>query len=204
LPKKNTVIVIDNKLISDDIVEKQFVCDLSKCKGGCCEDGDAGAPLDNEELDIVLEMYEKIKPYLSETSINAIEKKGKYTYDREFGWVTPTLASDKEICVYGIRGKDGIIKCAFEQAYYDGVIPWKKPISCHLYPIITKKGKHGDYERVNYEPREKLCNPACKLGEKLKVPTYEFLKESLIRKYGEEFYEALDKAAKEHFSAKEK
>jgi hypothetical protein len=194
------VVVINNILISDDVVEKQFVCDLSKCKGGCCEDGDAGAPLDDEELDIVLEMYEKIKPYLGEASINAIEKKGKYTYDREFGWVTPTLPSDKEICVYGIRGKDGIIKCAFEQAYYDGVIPWKKPISCHLYPIITKKGKHGDYERVNYEPREKLCNPACKLGEKLKVTTYEFLKEALIRKYGEEFYNALDKAAKEHFS----
>ena len=194
------MIVIDNKLISDDVVEKQFVCDLSKCKGGCCEDGDAGAPLDNEELDIVLEMYEKIKPYLTPESIVEIEKKGKYVYHKEFGWVTPTLGNDHEICVYGKRDEKGIIKCAFEQAYYDGIIPWKKPISCHLYPIITKKGKHGDYERVNYEPREKLCNPACKLGEKLKVPTYEFLKEALIRKYGEEFYHALDKAAKEHFS----
>ncbi len=194
------MIVIDNILVSDDVVEKQFVCDLSKCKGGCCEDGDAGAPLDDKELNIVIEMYEKIKPYLTEASIKEVEKKGKYVYDREFGWVTPTLESDNEICVYGIREKNGMIKCAFEQAYYDGLIPWKKPISCHLYPVIAKKGKHGNYERVNYEPREKLCSPACTLGEKLKVRTYEFLKEPLIRKYGEEFYEALDKTAKEKFS----
>lgn len=197
------MIVIDNILISDDVVEKQFVCDLNKCKGGCCEEGDAGAPLEEEELDIVLEMYEKIKPYLSEASIREVEKKGKYVYNREFGWVTPTLGNDNEICVYGGRDEQGIIKCAFEQAYYDGVIPWKKPISCHLFPIIAKKGKHGDYNRVNYEPREKLCNPACALGKKLEVPTYEFLKEPLIRKYGEDFYNALDKVAKMQSAQKE-
>ena len=190
------MIVIDNILISDDVVEKQFVCDLNKCKGGCCEEGDAGAPLEDEELEIVLEMYEKIKPYLSIESIKEVEKKGKYVYNREFGWVTPTLGNDNEICVYGKRDEKGIINCAFEQAYYAGVIPWKKPISCHLFPIIAQKGRHGDYNRVNYEPREKLCNPACALGKKLEVPTYEFLKEPLIRKYGEEFYTALDKVAK--------
>lgn len=194
--KSLELIVIDNILISDDVVEKQFVCDLTKCKGGCCEEGDAGAPLDDSELDIVLEVYEKIKSYLSEASIKEVEKKGKYVYNKEFGWVTPTLGNDNEICVYGNRDEKGIIKCAFEQAYYDGVIPWKKPISCHLFPIITKKGKHGDYDRVNYEPREKLCNPACALGKKLEVPTYEFLKEPLIRKYGEDFYNGLDKVAK--------
>ena len=197
--KKDIVIVIDNKQVSDDVVEAQFVCDLAKCKGGCCEDGDAGAPLDKDELDIISKMYEKIKPYLSNASIQAIEEKGHYVYDREFGWVTPTLASDKEICVYAIREKNGMIKCAFEQAYYEGIIPWKKPISCHLYPITTKKGKYGDYERVNYEPREKLCKPGCALGKSLKVRTYEFLKEPLIRKYGQEFYDALDRIAKEHY-----
>lgn len=196
------MIVIDKVIISDDVVEKQFVCDLAKCKGGCCEDGDAGAPLDKAELAIIVDVFEKIKPYLSQASLKEIERKGKYVYNREFGWVTPTLGDDSEICVYGIRGKDGIIKCAFEQAYYDGVINWKKPVSCHLYPIIAEKGKHGDYDKMNYEPREKLCNPACALGKKLKVPTYEFLKEAIIRKYGEEFYNALDKAAKEHFIEK--
>ena len=197
------MIVIDNILISDDVVEKQFVCDLNKCKGGCCEEGDAGAPLDDDELEIVLEMYEKIKPYLSPESIKEIEKKGKYTYNKEFGWVTPTLGNDNEICVYGKRDEKGIIKCAFEQAFYDGVISWKKPISCHLFPIIAKKGRQGDYNRVNYEPREKLCNPACALGKKLELPTYQFLKEPLIRKYGEEFYNALDKAVKIQSAKKE-
>jgi hypothetical protein len=192
------LIVIDNILVSDDVVEKQFVCDLSKCKGGCCEEGDAGAPLTDRERHLVGEYFEKIKPYLTPAAIAEIEKKGKYAYDDEFGWVTPTLPSDNEICVYALRDQRGIIKCAFEQAYNDGVIPWKKPISCHLYPIIARKGKHGDYERVNYEPREKLCSPGCAFGEKLKVPAYEFLKEALVRKYGEDFYAALDKIAKEY------
>ena len=197
------MIVIDNILISDDVVEKQFVCDLNKCKGGCCEDGDAGAPLDDEELETVLEMYEKIKPYFSPQALAEVEKKGKYVYNKEFGWVTPTLGNDNEICVYGNRGENGIIACAFEQAYYDKVIPWKKPISCHLFPVIAKKGRHGDYNRVNYELWEKLCNPACALGKKLEVPTYQFLKEPLIRKYGEEFYDALDKVAKMQAGKKE-
>lgn len=192
------MIVIDNILVSDEVTEKEFVCDLVKCKGGCCEEGDAGAPLETGELEIILEMYEKVKPYLTTASVKEIERKGKYVYNREFGWVTPTLGDDKEICVYGKRDEDGIIKCAFEQAYYDGVIPWKKPISCHLFPVIISKGKAGDYDRVNYEPREKLCNPACKLGKKLEVPVYEFLKEPLIRKYGEEFFNALQQAAKLH------
>lgn len=192
------MIVIDNILISDDVIQQQFVCDLDRCKGGCCEEGDAGAPLDDAELDIIIEMYEKVKPYMTEASIREVEKKGKYVYHKEFGWVTPTLGSDKEICVYGIRDEKGIIKCAFEQAYYDGVIPWKKPVSCHLFPIIAQKGRHGDYARVNYEPREKLCNPACALGKKLKVPVYAFLKEALVRKFEEEFYVALEKAALLH------
>ena len=189
--------------MSDDVVEKQFVCDLHRCKGGCCEEGDAGAPLDKAELDIIVDVFEKVKPYLTAEAIAEIEKKGKYVYNQEFGWVTPTIGSDHEICTYGIRDGKGIIKCAFEQAYNDGVIPWKKPISCHLYPVIARKGKHGDYERVNYEPREKLCSPACALGMKLKVPAYQFLKEPLTRKYGKEFYEALDKVAKEFYDIKE-
>lgn len=182
-------------LISDEVVEKQFVCDLAKCKGGCCEEGDAGAPLEDKELQIIENMYEKIKPYLTPNAIKEIEKKGRYVYSQEFGWVTPTLASDNEICVYGRRDENGIIKCAFEQAYNAGIINWKKPVSCHLFPIVTKKGKHGDHENVNYVPRENLCKPACGLGKKLKVPAYRFLKEALIRKYGEEFYEVLDKIA---------
>jgi hypothetical protein len=193
LPKLSKVIAIDKVLISDDVVDKQFVCDLSKCKGGCCEEGDAGAPLDDAELDIVVEVYETIKPYLAEAAIKEIERKGKYVYNKEFGWVTPTLGNDADICVYGTRDQNGVIKCAFEQAYYEGKIKWKKPISCHLFPIIVTKGKNGAYDTMNYEPRQKLCSPACGLGKKLQIPTYQFLKEAVIRKYGPEFYETLDK-----------
>ena len=192
------MIAIDNVLISDLVVSEQFVCDLQKCKGGCCEDGDAGAPLTKEELDHVNEFYEIVKPYMTKEGIKEVETKGRYTYDREFGWVTPTI--EGKLCAYGYRDEKGIIKCGFEQAYYDGKTTWKKPISCHLYPIKTGKTRLG--ETMNYEPRDTMCSPACKLGKKLKVPVYIFLKEALIRKYGEEFYEALDKVAKDHFPAR--
>jgi hypothetical protein len=198
------VIAVDNVLVSDEIAEAQFVCDLLKCKGGCCEEGDAGAPLEKEELDIMVDLYEKIKPYLTGASIAEIERKGKYVYHREFGWVTPTLGDDREICVYGTRDEKGIIKCAFEQAYNDGVTGWKKPISCHFFPVIQKSGKRGDFDRLNYEPRERLCSPACSLGKKLQMPVYRFLKEPIIRKYGQDFYDALEKAAKMYVEGKQR
>ncbi|MEP6682767.1 MAG: DUF3109 family protein [Parafilimonas sp.] len=194
------MIVIDNKLVSDEIVEKHFVCDLVKCKGGCCEDGDAGAPLQLDELDELIHNYEKVKPYLTEAGIKSIEKNGKYLYDREFGWVTPTIKG--EMCAYGYKDENGIIKCGIEKAYNEGKVTWKKPISCHLFPIrINKSKEDNDLEYLNYEPRPDLCKAACKLGKQLKVPVYVFLKDSIIRKYGEEFYNTL-KAAAEYAESK--
>lgn len=188
------MIAIDNKLVSDEIIEKQFVCDLMKCKGGCCEDGDAGAPLEVSELDELIHNYEAVKPYLTEAGIKEIEKAGKYHYDREFGWVTPTIKG--EMCAYGFRDENGIIKCGIEKAYNEGKIKWRKPLSCHLFPIRVSKSKEDpDLEYLNYEPRQDLCKAACKLGKRLEVPVYVFLKESIIRKYGEEFYKALEAAA---------
>jgi hypothetical protein len=189
------VIAIDNVLISDDVVEAKFVCDLHKCKGGCCEDGDAGAPLEKEEKKIIDEHFDVIKPYLTKEGLKEIERQGKYLYDREFGWVTPTI--NGKICAYGFRDKQGIIKCGIEQAYYDGKLDWKKPISCHLFPIRISKSK--EYINVNYEPREVLCNPGCALGKKLKLPVYQFLKEAIVRKFGPDFYETLHQVAIEHF-----
>jgi hypothetical protein len=169
------------------------LCDLTKCKGGCCEEGDAGAPLTNEELDLLNEVYETVKPYMTEEGIREVEKNGRYTYDRFFGWVTPTVGGG--LCTYAFRDQAGIIKCGIEQAYRDGKISnWKKPISCHLYPILVRKGRNGDFDRMNYEPREVLCSPGCINGQKLKVPVHQFLKEPIIRVYGEDFYEALDAA----------
>ena len=187
------MIIIDNVLVSDLLVEEQFVCDLSKCKGACCEDGDAGAPLENKEKEYVKEFYEKVKPYMTKEGIKEVKEVGPYLYDREFGWVTPTV--NGKICAYGYKEK-GVIKCAFEQAYNDGKIPWKKPLSCHLFPIKIQQSKlDPKMEYVNYEPREDLCKSGCSLGVKLKVPAYVFLKESIIRKYGEKFYEALEASA---------
>lgn len=185
------MIAIDDILISDQVVEEHFVCDLNKCKGGCCVDGDAGAPLENEELKEIQKAYELVLPYLTEEGKNAIEQQGKYTYDPEFGWVTPTISNG--MCAYGMVDKKGIVKCGIEQAYNDGKITWKKPISCHLFPIRIKKTKKGDL--VNYEPREDLCSAACTLGKKLKVPVYEFLREPIIRKYGQDFFDALSATA---------
>jgi hypothetical protein len=188
------MIAIDQVLISDEVVQEQFVCDLSKCKGGCCEDGDAGAPMEKWELQNLNQYYEQIKPYMTSEGIAEVERVGKYIYDKEFGWVTPTI--NGAICAYGYKDKNGIIKCGIEEAYNDGKLDWKKPLSCHLFPIKTKRSKRDpDVEYVNYEPREDLCKAACSLGKKLKVPVYVFLKDALIRKYGEEFYAALETAA---------
>jgi hypothetical protein len=194
------VIAIDNILVSDEVVEKQFVCDLNKCKGGCCVDGDTGAPITQEEANIIEDIYLEIKHLLSPNAIALIEDEGTHTFDDEYGLVTPSLNGG--ICAYGYYDELGIVKCAIEHVYKEGKIDFKKPISCHLFPIrITE---YESFEAVNYEPRETLCKPACKLGKSLKVPVYQFLKEPLIRKYGEEFYEALDATAKAHYGIEEK
>ncbi len=186
-------------MLSDLIVEEHFLCDLEKCKGGCCEDGDAGAPITKEEMKIIDQVYDIIKPYLTSEGLAVMEKSGKYEYEGEFGWVTPTIGG--KMCTYGFKDASGVIKCAFEQAYYDGKIAWKKPISCHLYPIKISQTKTD--ELLNYEPRNPLCSPACALGKKLKVPVYVFLKDALIRKYGEDFYEILDQIAHQYYQEKQ-
>jgi len=193
------LIAIDNVLVSDDVIEAKFVCDLHKCKGGCCEDGDAGAPLEKKEMQIIEENFKQIAPYLSSEGSDVIKNKGKFLYDKEFGWVTPTI--NNAICAYGFRDKQGIIKCGIEAAYNDGKLNWKKPISCHLFPIKTTRTK--DYTMLNYEPREVLCNPGCVLGKKVKMPVYQFLKESLIRKFGEAFYNTLHQIALDYFEARQ-
>ena len=185
------MIAIDNVLLSDEIVQKHFVCDLQKCKGGCCVDGDCGAPLTAEETQILTEIYPKVKPYLPAEYVAEIEKQGTHTIDDEYGYVTPTVNGG--ICAYGYTDEMGIVKCGIEKAWKEGIIDFKKPISCHLYPIRIKD--YPGYEAVNYEPRKDLCKAACKLGAKLQVPVYQFLKDAIIRKYGVEFYDTLDAVA---------
>lgn len=186
------MIAIGNVLLSDEIVEEQFVCDLNKCKGGCCVEGDCGAPLSEEETKILARIYPDIKPYLSADYLPEIERQGTHTTDKEYGYVTPTVNGG--ICVYGYTDESGTVKCGIEKAWKAGKVDFQKPISCHLYPIrITE---HPGYEAVNYEPRETLCKPACNLGRQLKVPVYVFLKDAITRKYGEEFYGTLEAVGK--------
>jgi hypothetical protein len=189
------MILIENAQVSDQLISEQFVCDLSRCKGACCVDGDAGAPLDEEELKKIDAVFSKVAPYLNEKSLSEIEAQGRYVYSKEFGWVTPTI--NTSICVYGIKDSNGVVKCGIEQAFLDGKIKWKKPVSCHLFPVIAKKSRNGKTWRVNYEPREDHCRAACSLGKKLKLPVYQFLKEALVRKFGRRFYNALDATYKE-------
>ncbi len=180
------MIIIDNTYISDDIVEKHFVCDLLKCKGACCVEGDLGAPLEDDELKKLEEVYPIVKDYLPEANIKAIEAQGLYIKDFENEFSTTTVGGRE--CVFAIYDERKILKCGIEQAYRDKKIEWAKPISCHLYPIrITK---YEQFDAINYHQWE-VCAPACAHGDALKVPIYKFLKEPLIRKYGEKWYEKL-------------
>lgn len=186
------MIQIDDKLVSLDVVGEAFVCDLNACKGACCVEGDSGAPLTDEELPLIEAAFEQSKPYLRPEGIASIEAQGAFVKDDDGDWVTP-LRDGKE-CAYTVFADNGTAMCGIELAWKDGKTPFRKPISCHLYPIRTKRYK--DFEAVNYE-RWNICSAACSLGKELKVPVYKFAKDALIRKYGADWYAALENAADE-------
>lgn len=183
-----SMIAIGETLISEDIFDKKFVCDLNACKGECCVAGDSGAPLDKNELAILDEIYPKVKPYMNPKGIAAVDKQGSYVLDSD-GDYTTTLVSEGAECAFVFFDEKNIAKCAIEQAYLEGKIDWKKPISCHLYPIRISDYKA--YEAVNYHSWH-ICKPACECGKQLNVPVFKFLKDPLIRKYGTDWYEELD------------
>ncbi len=191
------MIEIGDTLVSRDVVEKKFICNIEACKGQCCVDGDSGAPLEEDELTIIDRIYDKIVPFLRKEGITAIEEQGRYVIDYDSEKVTP-LVNERE-CAYAIF-EDDIAKCAFEKAYEEGITQFKKPISCHLYPVrISKLRKH---QGVNYDTWH-ICKPAVKFGEENNTPVYKFLKEPLIRKYGKAWYEDLKVIAKELEKRKE-
>ncbi len=187
------MIEIGDKLISEDLFSEEFVCNLTKCKGACCVEGDIGAPLERAEAEILDRLYPKFKPYLTEAGIKAIEEQGTWEVDPSDGeYVTP-MVENRE-CVYVTFDEKGITKCGIEKAYEDGAIDWQKPISCHLYPIrITE---YRTFSALNYHEWP-ICSDACTLGKELQVPVYKFLKTPIIRKYGEAFYTILSEAADE-------
>ena len=185
------MIIIGNKIISDDIVHQKFVCDLNACKGACCVEGDYGAPLEFDELPILDKIYEKVKPFLTDKGIQAIENQGKYVQVSEPDKYATTLI-DNQPCAYYYQDK-GISYCGIEKAWMEGIIDFRKPISCQLYPIRVEKAPN-DMEILNYDQWD-ICGAACANGRKKDVRVYQFLKEPLIRKYGLDFYDELEAAA---------
>ena len=183
------MIQLGKTIISEDIIEKDFVCNLSACKGACCVDGDAGAPLEESELKILMDIYPKVKPFLREEGIKAIEEQGLFTTtDVEH----ETTLIDGKDCAYVTFDENEISMCGIEEAYNQGEISWKKPISCHLYPVRVQD--YSEFSAVNYHKWE-ICDAACLLGKELQVPIYKFVKEALIRKFGEDWYLELEKMA---------
>jgi hypothetical protein len=182
------MLLIDEKLVSEDLALTQFVCDLEACKGACCVAGDLGAPLEPDELPILDEIYPAVMPYLPEKGRQAIAEQGKFVI-AEDGSATTTLVKGRE-CAYTVF-RDGKALCGIEMAHRDGKVSFLKPISCHLYPIRIKHLNTLQMEALNYD-RWDICQPACKLGKELKVPLYKFLKAPLTRKFGEAFYAELE------------
>ena len=187
---------IGRTIVSLDIIEKQFLCDLLKCKGACCVEGDSGAPVTAEEAKLIEEAFPEVSSYLSESHRKETQKQGFAVIDSDGDLVTP-LVNNKQ-CVYTFEEK-GILKCGIEKAFLEGKINFRKPISCHLFPIRITEYKR--FDAVNYQKID-ICKPGLECGKKEKLPLYVFLKEPLVRKYGEEWYEQLKYAA-ENFPGKE-
>ncbi len=186
------MIIIDDTLISEEILDNKFVCDLAACKGACCEEGDIGAPLEIEEIDAIEANLKAIRPFMSEAGLMLLEAEGFYEAAPGEELVTTTI--EGKACVFAIQDESKTWKCAIELAHKAGKSDFLKPISCHLYPIRIEKLKN--YEGLNYD-RWDICAPACACGDRLEVPVYKFLKGPLIRKYGADWFDALEAVAAE-------
>ena len=184
---------IGKTIVSEDIIEKDFLCNLSACKGACCVDGDAGAPLEAGEAIILENIYPIIKPYLRKESIDAIEAQGTHVVTEDGELETPLINGAD--CAYVIFDDKNTALCAIEEAYNQGEVDWKKPVSCHLYPVRIKE--YSEFSAVNYDNWE-ICDAACELGKELQVPVYKFVKEALIRKFGADWYAELEQVAAKH------
>lgn len=192
------MIEIEDKIVSDDILTESFACDIAQCKGQCCVDGNAGAPLEIDEVDILEEEYLQYKPYMTPEGITAVEEQGFMVVDIDGDYTTP-LVGDAE-CAYSYT-ENGVTLCAIEKAYLKGECSFRKPISCHLYPIRLVNFSNGEVG-LNYH-RWNVCSSACKLGKELGIPVYKAVKDAIIRRFGEDFYAALE-AAEQYFKEENK
>lgn len=183
------MIIHENTLLSEDLFDKHFICDLNSCKGACCVEGDFGAPVNETEIDTINELLPAISPFLSPEGLEVITRNGISEQDKDGDLVTTCLPTGE--CVFAVRD-NGILSCGIEKAWKAGKVNFQKPISCHLYPI--RINKVGDYDALNYHKWD-ICKPACALGEKHQIPIYKFLKAPLVRAYGEGWYNELDAIA---------
>ncbi|MCB0689397.1 MAG: DUF3109 family protein [Saprospiraceae bacterium] len=189
------MILVDQILVSEDVFQKKFICDLSACKGACCWEGDWGAPLEREEVETLRKIRELLRPYLTKAGNEVIDKQGTHVYYEEIkGDGTPLI--EGAACVYLTFDENGIGKCGIEQAYSEGIISFHKPVSCHLYPIRHSKIEAVDFEALNYENWE-ICSAACSLGEINQMPVFRFVKDALIRKFGEAFYHQMEEISRD-------
>lgn len=177
---------IGKTLVSEALIDQEFVCNLSACKGACCVEGEAGAPLTVDEAQWLERHLTEIEPYLPEAGIKVIKEQGAYIKLETGEFETP-LVGGKE-CVYTHFEPDGSAHCGIERAHKAGAVDLRKPISCHLYPVRVQE--YSEFSAVNYH-RWPICSDACSLGASLKVPVYQFVKEALIRKFGEDWYQEL-------------
>jgi hypothetical protein len=181
---------IGKTIVNLDLISSHFTCNLHACKGACCVTGDSGAPLESDEAKTLDEVFPALRPFLTEESLNTIEETGTSVVDIENDIVTP-LNNGKE-CAYTFF-ENGIARCSIEKAYNEGAISFRKPISCYLYPVRIKK--YRQFDAVNYDKWD-ICHAATGLGKELNIPVYMFVKYPLIRKYGEEWFNLLETAAK--------
>ncbi len=182
--------VVNDKIVSTELFSQKFICNLSKCKGACCWEGDFGAPVTLEEKDIIENVLDKIMPKLSEESQFIINRDGVASYNNHIKGMTTSL-HENGACVFLVKDEGGIAKCAFEQAYEAEEISFKKPISCHLYPVRISQNQETNFEALNYDEWE-ICSAACSLGEEHQMPVFRFVKDAIIRQYGSDFYEQME------------
>jgi len=191
---------IGKTIVSEDLIEKDFVCNLGACKGECCIAGEAGAPLEKDEVQILEEIYNEVKPFLRPEGIAAIEEQGTSIVS-DLGDLETPLVHGAE-CAYVTFTEKGIASCGIEDAYNAGKVNFRKPVSCHLYPVRVEK--YSSFSAVNYH-KWLICDDACVLGKELQVPVYKFVKEALIRKFGEDWYQEVEQVAQNlNLEAKQK
>ena len=188
-----TIIQIDDCLVSDEIITEYFACDYEKCKGCCCIIGDSGAPLEESEVEAIEKNYSIFSPDMQEKGRAVVDKTGFFEVDIDGDIVTPLVPGSEE-CAYCHFDDEGNCLCSMEKCWFQGKGDFRKPISCWLYPIRITKLSNG-MRALNLH-RWHICQDAFARGKKEKIRVYEFLREPIIRYFGEDFYEALEEAAK--------